>query len=83
MRALIVIAAVAAGCSLLVDENIDHVPCGSEGAIGPPACDVGEICVQKRCFECIATDVCGDGVDNDCTGTVDQDCGSAGAAGSG
>ena len=83
MRSLVVLLAVAVGCTLLVDENIDDVRCATEGAIGPPACDVGQICAQGRCHACLATDVCGDSVDNDCTGEVDQGCADGGAGGAG
>jgi hypothetical protein len=72
------------GCSLLVDGDIDEVKCSAEGSIGAPACDVGEICAEGRCRDCLSTDVCGDLIDNDCSGQVDQDCpDDSGQAGSG
>jgi hypothetical protein len=81
MRTLALVLFVVAGCSLLVDENIDAVGCEPEGSLGPPACDVGEICADGRCRTCIAVDICDDAIDNDCSGEVDQGCGRGGAGG--
>ena len=81
MRWLGALLLAVAGCSLLVDDNVDEVRCRDEGVIGPPACDVGEVCASGRCRTCIATDVCGDGVDNDCTGLADEGCPAEGDAG--
>jgi len=83
MRSVVLLLLAAVGCSLLVDDNVEEVPCEGEGTIGPPACDLGEICAQRRCLTCLAVDVCGDAVDNDCSGEVDQGCAVGGAGGSG
>lgn len=83
MRALTLMLVLAPfGCSLLVDAEVEDVQCEGEGSIGPPACDVGEICARNRCHDCLASDVCGDGIDNDCSGRVDEGCGADAAAGS-
>jgi hypothetical protein len=74
------LALLVSACSLLVHDELGQVRCEAEGTIGPPACPVGNVCALGRCRECQAVDACGDGVDNDCSGEIDQGC-EAGAAG--
>lgn len=84
MRALVCsVALLTAACSFLVHDELGQVRCEAEGVIGPPACPLGNVCALGRCRECQAVDVCGDGVDNDCSGEIDQGCdgGGAGEAG--
>jgi hypothetical protein len=73
------------GCSLVVSSEPQDIGCSVEGALGPPACDDGFICASGGCVRCAATEVCGDGVDNDCNGRIDDRCpnvsGGAGSAG--
>jgi hypothetical protein len=76
----------AARCSVLVDADVSELRCSQEGMIGAPACDPGQLCSSGRCHACIALDVCGDGIDNDCDGRVDDGCRgemSGGAGGQG
>ena len=63
-------------CSLLIDHDIERVRCSESGRIGPPACDVGEICAADRCQACLRREICGDDLDNDCNERVDDACGS-------
>lgn len=67
-------------CSLLVDSELERMHCKDENAIGPPACDPGQVCGDGVCLACATIDACGDGVDNDCNGEVDQRCPVGGAA---
>ncbi|WP_437787105.1 hypothetical protein [Sorangium sp. So ce1097] len=69
LQALAALAALAAGCGVLVDGELDAVLCSAEGAIGPPACPVGTLCRNGACIEmpperalgapCEAHDDCG------------------------
>lgn len=73
-------------CSLLVQSDLTDLRCSPDGAIGLPACDPGQICVAFHCRSCGVSEVCGDGVDNDCNGQRDDRCqgsgqGSAGSNG--
>lgn len=76
---------LSAGCSLLIGAEPDEIYCEDGGQVGPPACDPGSICALGRCQACSERDACGDAVDNDCNGRVDDGCpgvnGEAGAAG--
>ncbi len=87
MRAVLAVVLLLAlqGCSLLIDGEIERVRCEAEGAVGPPACEVGQVCGLGLCRECAAQEACGDGVDNDCSGAIDEGCAdpsaAAGAAG--
>jgi hypothetical protein len=74
--------ALWANCSLVVPGELGQVQCSNEGKVGPPACAQGEICLQGKCMECMMSDTCNDGVDNDCNGTID-DCTTAGSGGAG
>ncbi len=77
------LALLASACSLLVHDDLGQVRCEAEGVIGPPACPVGNVCGLGRCRECQPVDACGDGVDNDCSGEIDQGCEVGGAGESG
>ncbi len=78
VRALVVLVLSAPACSLVVPAQAERVHCSAEGAIGPPACGAGQICATGVCTACIKVDACGDGVDNDCNGTIDDGCGDGG-----
>jgi hypothetical protein len=65
-------------CSLTVSEFDPEVRCSDEGVIGPPACEPGFVCGRARCRACARVEACGDKVDNDCSGTVDDGCGGEG-----
>lgn len=76
MRLLIASASLlACACSLLVRDDLDGIRCEDEGVVGPPACPVGSVCGNGRCLDCQTVEVCDDGVDNDCSGQVDEPCG--------
>lgn len=53
--------------------------CEQEGVVGSPACPEGESCQRGVCVGCSRKEICGDGVDNDCNGVVDDICGDAGS----
>lgn len=61
-------------CTSLVDQDLSEVRCQDVGAVGPPACDYDQICVANRCSACMTREVCGDKLDNDCNGRVDDGC---------
>jgi hypothetical protein len=75
--------ALAIGCSLVVPAELEQIHCSQPGTIGPPACDPGFVCAQGICQRCAATEICGDGIDNDCAGGIDDGCALAGAGGGG
>lgn len=74
LRAALVVPLLAGGCELAVPSELGTVRCANGGAVGPPACRAGEYCNAGVCAPCVATDACGDGLDNDCDGTVDDGC---------
>jgi Putative metal-binding motif len=69
------------GCSLWVSAEPGEIGCTAEGKLGPPACDTGFICAWGACVRCAAAEVCGDGVDNDCNGRVDDRCSNVSGSG--
>jgi hypothetical protein len=78
--ALLSALALAAGCSVIVPSELDDVRCSDEGAIGPPACEPGQVCGAGRCVGCMASEACGDQVDNDCDGVTEDGCSDGGGA---
>jgi hypothetical protein len=70
-----------AGCSLWVSSEPEQIGCVDEGKLGPPACDVGFICAHQSCVACGLRELCGDGVDNDCNGKIDDGCPNVSAGG--
>lgn len=46
------VSALIAACSLLVPSELEQVLCSQEGAIGPPACPLGERCTAGACAPC-------------------------------
>lgn len=79
---VLVVCAAAAACSLTVGKaDLDSVACTEDKAIGPPACDYGQLCLDGRCQKCAAVDLCGDGIDNDCTNGPDDGCAGSGGDG--
>ncbi len=66
------------GCQTLVRDDLDVVRCEQEGMVGAPACPEGESCQGGVCTGCSTTDLCGDGIDNDCDGESDEGCVDAG-----
>jgi hypothetical protein len=75
--------ALAIGCSLVVPAELDQIRCSQPGAVGPPACDPGFVCAQGVCQSCLQFEICGDGIDNDCNGGIDDGCATAGSSGFG
>lgn len=77
----LLLASVALGsaCSTVVPDEFARVRCSAEGQVGPPACEAGEVCGAGVCTTCAEREACGDGVDNDCNGQVDDGCDSGGA----
>ncbi|HTN83258.1 MAG TPA: hypothetical protein VL242_06225 [Sorangium sp.] len=51
LRALAALAALGAGCEVLVDGELGPVLCAAEGAIGPPACPEGALCRDGACVD--------------------------------
>ena len=70
-----------AGCSLWVSSEPEQIGCADEGKLGPPACDDGFLCAHQSCVHCAANEICGDAVDNDCNGKVDDGCSSVSGGG--
>jgi len=67
---------------MIVSSNLENVRCSQSGQVGPPACDSGSFCGAGRCRLCEPKEACGDGLDNDCNGLVDDSChGEGGSAG--
>jgi hypothetical protein len=40
---------IFSGCSLLIEGESTPLRCSQEGQAGPPACDVGMVCVAGSC----------------------------------
>jgi hypothetical protein len=85
LLAMIALLAAGAQCSLLVEQDLRELACAEEGVIGPPACNAAELCAVGRCRACSVREVCGDEIDNDCNGRVEDRCSDAsgGAGGEG
>jgi hypothetical protein len=73
------------GCALLVPDDLGAVSCRDLGAVGEPACPRGNYCAAGECTRCALSETCGDGLDNDCDGQVDDGCavGEGGEGGDG
>lgn len=72
---------LAVGCSAMIEAELTRVNCSWEGAIGPPACEPGQICRAGVCSGCAPKEVCGDSVDNDCNGAAEDGCDDGGLGG--
>ena len=86
MRRLLRVSAAAclfgiAGCSFWVSSEPEQIGCTEEGKLGPPACDTGFICAHQSCVRCGVRELCGDSVDNDCNGRIDDGCSNVSAGG--
>jgi hypothetical protein len=70
---------------MLIPSEPEVVYCKQMGHIGTPACRSNHICADGICEACMAAEACGDGIDNDCNGVIDDGCsrGAAGGAGAG
>ena len=70
-----------AGCSLWVSSEPEQIGCEDEGKLGPPACGTGFICAHQACVRCSERESCGDNVDNDCNGRIDDGCSNVSGGG--
>lgn len=61
-------------CSMIVSSSLENVRCTEPGQVGPPACEAGWFCGMGRCRPCQSGESCGDRMDNDCNGRVDDGC---------
>jgi hypothetical protein len=43
------LASLVSACSLLIDGESTPLRCAQEGQVGPPACDVGMVCLSGSC----------------------------------
>jgi hypothetical protein len=74
------IALALGGCEAIVPADVaDPLHCTEEGRVGPPACRAGQYCRASACTACLPGEICGDGIDDDCDGRVDQGCSDGGA----
>jgi hypothetical protein len=83
LGALVAMGFPTSGCALLVPDDIGAVSCRDLGAVGEPACPAGNYCSDGECTRCALTETCGDGIDNDCDGTVDDGCADPGGGNAG
>ncbi|MCC6555216.1 MAG: hypothetical protein IT372_19815 [Polyangiaceae bacterium] len=49
LPALAVLAALGAGCEVLIDGDLSSIRCADEGGVGPPACPGDQICRSGVC----------------------------------
>lgn len=79
------LAACIAATATCGEKDEPVLNCGEEGRIGPPGCAAGQLCASGKCKPCLSSEVCGNSIDDDCDGVIDQGCGAAGkdAAGDG
>ena len=59
-------------CELAVPTALDEIACAGEGTVGAPACPTGQLCAGQRCRDCASAESCGNGLDDDCNGDVDD-----------
>lgn len=67
-------AAAAVACSLVVPSEPEVIYCRQHGAVGAPACPANFVCADGICDACAEREACGDAVDNDCDGVIDDGC---------
>jgi hypothetical protein len=65
----------ASACGLAIGSaDLDAVYCTAEGQRDRPTCNDGQICLQGVCTQCAPLEVCGNGLDDDCSGKSDDGC---------
>ena len=67
----LVLALAASGCSLLVNSEDAQLRCFRSDD-EPEVCPGGLECRNGRCLPVCSSEICGDGVDNNCDGRVDE-----------
>ena len=54
LRAVPALAALGAGCEVLIDGELPSIRCADENQVGPPACPSGQICEGGACVELVS-----------------------------
>ncbi|HEU5075548.1 MAG TPA: hypothetical protein VFU02_15255 [Polyangiaceae bacterium] len=83
LRAIAAAAGASVACSLVVPSEPEVIHCRERGAVGAPACPANFVCADGICDACADREACGDAVDNDCDGRIDDGCPRAGEQGAG
>jgi Putative metal-binding motif len=79
-RGWLILALTSAGCSWLVNPEADAPRCVVDGGAedGSDPCQEGMHCLAGRCQLCEEHDRCGNNIDDDCNGKIDDEASDGG-----